>query len=306
MDLKLQAKTKGSKGFVKLIKKNLVGWLLLLPALLCMYFFILRPMIIGTYLSFFDMKGYTPTDFIGLENYKRIFNDSMFMKNLINTFKYVLWSIVIGFFLPVIFSLMLNEMAHMRATLRFLIYLPAVLPAASVSLLWYFVYHPSAGGLLNMLIANFGMEPYVWLQDSKHTIMYIIISMTWCGAGSTVLYYYATLQGINREIYEAAVIDGAGFFRRILTVSLPNISGIVLLFFVRQIIGVFSVMEQPMMMTDGGPNGASMTLGLQIYKYAFRYYKPQFAMALGCILFLILLIITCFYYVLDKKIDKLL
>lgn len=290
---------------VKFLKKNIIGWILILPALLCMYFFILRPMIVGTYFSFFDMKGYTATKFVGLENYRRIINDSSFLRNLLNTCMYVLWSIVIGFFIPIIFSLMLNEMVHARATLRFLIYLPAVLPAAAVSLLWYFIYHPSSGGLLNMFFSLFGREPSVWLQESENTIKYIIISMTWSGAGATVLYYYATLQGINRELYEAAVIDGAGFFRRIATVAIPNIAGIVLLFFVKQIIGVFSVMEQPMMMTDGGPNGASMTLGLQIYRYAFVYYKPQFAMALGCILFLILVVLTGFYYVLDKKIDRM-
>lgn len=292
-------------GFMPFVKKNIVGWLLILPAVLCMYFFILRPMIVGAYLSFFDMKGYEPQAFVGLDNYKNVISNSSFTQTLWNTFQYVLWSVVIGFFLPIILSIMLNEMVHARASLRFLIYLPAVLPASAAALLWYFIYHPSSGGLLNMALAHFGIDPYVWLQDSGKTILYIIISMTWSGAGANVLYYYATLQGVNRELYEAAVVDGCGFFRRLKIITLPHISGIVLLFFVRQIISVFSIMEQPMLMTDGGPNGASMTLGLQIYKYAFVYYKPQLAMALSCILFLILIVFTSFYYILDKKVENM-
>ena len=302
------AATKASKKrnrLMPIIKKNIVGWLMILPAILCLYFFILRPMVMGAYLSFFDMKGYTPQEFSGFENYRNAVSNSSFLQTLLNTCKYVWWSLIIGFFLPIILSLMLNEMVHARATLRFLIYLPAVLPASAAALLWYFIYHPSSGGLLNMVLTNLGLDPYVWLQDSGKTILYIIISMTWAGAGSNVLYYYATLQGVNRELYEAAVIDGCGFFRRLKIVAFPHISGIVLLFFVRQIIGVFSVMEQPMMMTDGGPNGASMTLGLQIYKYAFVYYKPQIAMALSCILFLILVVFTSFYYILDRKVENM-
>ena len=296
---------KNRKGIFSSVKRNMMGWLMLLPAVLCMYFFILRPMVMGAYLSFFDMKGYTPQEFIGLENYRNVISNSSFTQTLLNTCKYVWWSVIVGFFLPIILSLMLNEMVHLRASLRFLLYLPAVLPASAAALLWYFIYHPSSGGLLNMVLMHFGLDPYVWLQDSGKTILYIIISMTWAGAGSNVLYYYATLQGVNRELYEAAVIDGSGFFRRLKIITLPHISGIVLLFFVRQIIGVFSVMEQPMMMTDGGPNGASMTLGLQIYKYAFVYYKPQLAIALSCILFLILVVFTSFYYVLDKKVENM-
>ena len=128
--------------------------------------------------------------------------------------------------------------------------------------------------------------------------------MTWHATGATTIYYFAALQGVNRELYEAAVIDGAGFFRRLRTVAFPHISKISLLFLVRQIIGVFSIMEQPLQMTDGGPNNASMSLGLQSYKYAFVQNKPQLAMALSVIMFLILCIATIFYFKMDKKLSE--
>ena len=148
-----------------------------------------------------------------------------------------------------------------------------------------------------------GFGSYVWLQDARWTIPFIVLSMTWHGAGATTLYYFAALQGVSRELYEAAMIDGAGFFRRIRTVAIPHISVISLLFLVRQILGVFTVMEQPLQMTDGGPNNASMSLGLQTYKYAFVQNRPQLAMALSVIMFLILCLATLFYFRMEKKLS---
>ena len=128
--------------------------------------------------------------------------------------------------------------------------------------------------------------------------------MTWSGCGATAIYYFAALQGVNRELYEAALMDGAGFIRRFFTVTFPHISGIVLLFLVRQIISVFSIVDQPMQMTDGGPNGASNTLGLLAYKYGFVNIEPQNAMAVGVIMFLIMIVFTCFYFYLNKKVES--
>lgn len=284
--------------------KDLSAWILILPAVICIYLFIIRPQVTGIYWSFFNMRGYKVTNFVGLANYKQVISDTMFVKTLWNTVQYVLWSLVIGFFLPIIIAVILNEMVHARSTLRFCTYFPAILPGMAVSLLWYLMYYPDQGGLLNMLGSWLGLEPYAWLQDSKHTIMLIVISMTWNGCGSTVIYYFASLQGVSRELYEAAIIDGAGFIKRFFTVTLPHIAGIALLFLVRQIIGVFSIMEQPMQMTDGGPNGASNTLGLMAYRYGFVNIKPHLAMAVGVIMFLILMVFTLFYFYLDKKIDS--
>ena len=118
------------------------------------------------------------------------------------------------------------------------------------------------------------------------------------------MYYFAALQGINRELYEATLIDGAGFFRRMITVTLPHIYGIVLLFLIQQIIGIFSIMEQPLQMTGGGPNGASMTLGLLAYRYGFVSVRPNLAMAIGVIMFLILMVVTCFYFFVNKRIEN--
>ena len=290
---------------ISFFRKNIVAWALICPVLLCIYFFILRPQVSGIYWSFFDMRGYTITKFVGLDNYKRVLSDTMFLKTLWNTVQYVIWSLVIGFPIPVVVAVLLNEMAHFRNGFRLWVYFPSILPGVAVMTLFTMLYYPDMSGLFNAVLSKFGIAPYEWLQDSRWTILYIIIAMTWSGAGGTAIYYFAALQSVSRELYEAAIIDGAGFIRRFLTVTFPHIAGIMLLFLVRQIIGVFSIMEQVLQLTDGGPNGASQTLGLLAYRYGFVNVRPQLAMAVGVVMFLILSVFTVFYFGLNKKVEEM-
>ena len=286
------------------IRRDIGAWILLIPALFCIYFFMLRPQVMGVYWSFFDMKGFDPQEFVGFENYRRVLARTDFIATAWNTLKYVGYSLLIGFPLPFFIALVMNELIHYRKLTRMLVYLPGIIPVVATSMLWVFVYNPSASGLLNTLLGKIGMEPYEWLQDSKLTILWIIVSMTWSGAGGTSLYYFAAMQGINRELYEAAVIDGAGYFRRVKIVTLPYLYGMLILFGVKQIIGVFNTMEQVLQMTDGGPNNASMTLGVLNYRYAFKDAKPQFALALGVLMFIVLTIFAVIYFKLNKKIEE--
>lgn len=291
-------------GFTSAFKKNIGPWLLILPSVILFYFIVWRPVGAGIYLSFFEIQGYTPVEFVGLENYKRILTDTQFLKVLANTFKYVFWSLTIGYLPPIIFALMINEVIHMRGYVKFAIYFPAILPAVATSMIWYLFYYPNASGVFNTILLKLGLETQQWLQDPDMTIVYIVISMVWNGFGSTTIMYLASLQGVNKELYEAAMLDGAGIFRRIRLIAIPRIKGVMLLFFVRQIISVFQVMEQPLTMTGGGPNGASLSLGLQGYRYAFEYFKIDSAMANNVIMFLILMVLTVFYFFLERKVDN--
>ena len=155
-----------------------------------------------------------------------------------------------------------------------------------------------------MILSKFGMEPYIWLNDSRFTILYIVIEMTWAGFPGTMFLYYTTIQGIDLSLYEAATIDGAGPLRRFIHVSIPQISGLLVLNIIRQLIGVFQVMQEPMVMTGGGPNGASTSLGYQLYQYGFVQGRVGQALALGTITFFILIFATCFYFYLNKKVEE--
>ncbi len=295
-----------ANAFTRFLRRDLSAWILILPMLICVYYFILRPQLLSIYWSFYNMVRYEPQDFVGLKNYITVITRPDFLQTVKNTVMYVIYSMLIGFPLPFFLALVMNELVHFRKTTRVLVYLPAIMPAMAISLLWTFIYNPAPGGLLNMVLGKVGIEPYQWLQDSRFTILWIIVSMTWNSCGATALYYFAAMQGINRELYEAALIDGAGYWRRVGIVTLPYMYGMLVLFGVRQIIGVFNTMEQVLQMTGGGPNNASVTLGLLNYRYAFDSggKNAQYALALGVMMFIVLSVFSIIYFKIDKKIQE--
>lgn len=285
------------------VRKDFGSWVLLVPSVLMFLVVLWQPLVSGVVLSFFKTKGYDPVEFIGLQNYADIITNSEFMASLLNTFAYTFWSLLIGFLLPVVVAVMLNEMIHFKAVYRFLFYFPAMIPGMATALLWYFIFDPGEGGILNMLLGAAGLEPSQWLQNPRLSIPLIVVTMTWRGFGSAMLVYLAALQGINRDLYEAASIDGAGFFRKVWYVQLPFIKSLMGLMLIRQIISVFQVMQEPLAMTSGGPNNASMSLMLSSYYYGFRYFEAGRSMAVGTITFLILAVLTVIYQVVSRKKD---
>lgn len=285
------------------IKKNLSGWGLLLPTIVFFVIFVWRPILIGIGYSFFDLRGFDPVEFTGLKNYKQVLSDTNFLRTLKNTLWYVVWSLIIGLPLPFITAVMINEMRHLKQYFKITAYLPGILPGMAVYLLWKNIYGETANGLINSLLYYLGFDTLPFLASETAVIPLIIIMMTWQGFGGTMIMYLASLQTIDKTLYEAARIDGAGFWRRFMTITFPECRGIILLLAVKQIMGVFSVTEQPMVMTGGGPGGASLTLGLTNYYYAFKYGAMQKSLALGVITFIILSGLTIVYFRLDKKIN---
>lgn len=285
------------------LRNNASGWLLMLPLIVVMYLKVWRPTVMGVVWSFFRMKGFTPVEFIGLQNYIEVIRDTQFWPVMGNTVEYVILSLIVGFIPPIIIAIFLNEMIHFKNAFRVIIYLPVLIPGIAAMLIWYFIYFPDETGLLNMLLGKFGIEPYGWLNDGRFTKLFIIIHMTWKGFAGTMLLYLASLQSIPLELYEAAVIDGASPWKRLWNVTRPQISGTLILTFINQIIGVFQIMQEPMAMTGGGPNGASISIGYQLYKYGFVSGRTGHAMALGVIIFIALIWLTLLYFKLQKKIE---
>lgn len=284
--------------------RNISGWLLILPSVLLFLLLVWRPIIIGIDYSFYKLQGFTRVEFVGLKNFIDVLTDTNFVQTFKNTLAYVFWSLVIGFPLPFICAVMLNELIHGQGFFKVTTYLPVVIPAIATSLIWKMIYMDGSGGLLNMIRYFFGLEPTMWLSNKKLVIPLIVISCTWNGFGSTLIMYLATFQSVNQELYEAARLDGAGFFSRIIHVLFPHTRGMLLLMVIRQIIGIFQIAEQPLAMTGGGPNGASLSLGLTNYFYAFKYGQYDKSLALGVITFLMLLVLTVIYFKLDNRVDE--
>lgn len=290
----------------KLSGKRLRGWHLLLPLVLILYLLVWRPTVFGVVMSFFRMQGYNMKEFCGLKNYITVLSHTQFTVTLLNTVKYVFWSLIIGFLPPLFIAIMLNEVVHGKGFFRTVIYIPTIIPGITAMLIWYYLYLPDQTGLLNMILAKFGIGAQQWLNDPSFAIIGIIIYSTWKSFGGAMLLYFSALQSVSVELYEAAILDGAGAFKRFWHVTRPGIEGVLLLNLVSQIIGVFQIVDQPLAMTGGGPNGASMTLGLQLYQYGFQSAGKGTgqAMALGVIIFLILMVMTVFYFKLNKKVEE--
>lgn len=288
------------------LRNNIEAWILMLPMVIILYLFVWRPTVLGGVMSFFNMRGYSVSNFAGFDNYIKVIRHTQFLPTLWNTVKYVLWSLVIGFLPPLFLAIMINEMMHLKNAFKVTIYIPAVLPGIAAMLMWYYIYYPDQTGLLNMLLMKFNAKPYEWLNDPDFAIVGIIIYSTWKTLPGSMLLYFAALQNVSTELYEAALIDGAGPLKRLWHITRPAVEGLLLLNFVRQIISVFQIMEQPLAMTGGGPNGASTSLSYQLYQYGFNSggRATGQAMALGVIIFLILIVFTVFYFRLNKKVES--
>lgn len=303
MTKKQASPKKQIKRFSNISKRNISGWLLIIPSIFLFFFIIWRPIAIGIGYSFFKLEGFTPVEFVWLKNFKDVLTDTNFIKTLLNTCGYVFWSLIISFPLPFICAVITNEMVHMKGYFKITTYLPVIIPSIATCLIWKMIYRDGEGGLLNMFLYYLGIGPQRWLSNPSLTILLIVISIAWNGFGSSLIVYIAQLQGINQELYEAARLDGAGFFKRITHVLFPHMRGTLLLMLIRQVIGIFNVTEQPLTMTGGGPNGASMSLGLTNYFYAFKYGQYDKSLALGVITFCLLITLTFIYFGLDKHTD---
>lgn len=283
------------------IKRHLGGWLIVLPGLILLAFFVWIPLISNVSLSFYEAQGYTKQQFVGLAKYAEVLADPVFQRALINTVLYVVWSLIIGFMAPIVFALLLSEVVHFRGLFRTAIYFPNIVPGLAAAIMWKFMFDPDPGGMVNGLLAKIGVAPQPWLGSATWVIPLIVLTMTWKGAGATTLIYLAAIQSISKTLYEAARVEGATVWQRLRYITLPSIAPSVRLLFILQIISVFQVFYEPLVMTGGGPNNASLSLLQLIYRYGFVRGDVAKAAALGVIVALALLVLTGFYWMVNRR-----
>ncbi|HCA28856.1 MAG TPA: hypothetical protein DEP23_04445 [Ruminococcaceae bacterium] len=161
--------------------------------------------------------------------------------------------------------------------------------------MWQFLLTPGQEGLINSILMKFGLEPLQFLQNPNWTIPILIITLTWKAAGSTTMVYLASLQGINPELYEAASLDGAGVWRKLRYITVPGIFNTARLLLFMQVISIFQILYEPMVMTGGGPSNASLSLMYLSYQFAFDKIQFHYAAVVGIVVSLILLVLTAVY-----------
>lgn len=278
------------------LKKDIVGWLIMLPTIILFAFFVWEPLIESIRLSLYTAKGIRLEKFVGLANYQKVFRHPDFFDAFINTFKYIFWSLIIGFFTPIIIAVLVTEMAHLKGIFKVGIYFPNIMPGMATVLIWQFFFRPGQTGVLNIILDKIGISPWVWLSNPKFTIPLIVMTMTWKGAGSTALIYMAGLSNINPELYEAATLDGAKIIQRLRYITIPNIFSLGKTLLILQVIAVFQILYEPLVMTNGGPNNASISIMQLVYNYAFRDFNYPEAAALSVLICIVLIILSGLYF----------
>jgi multiple sugar transport system permease protein len=203
-------------------------------------------------------------------------------------------SLLIGFPIPLLLAVLISELRG-RQIFLVLAFLPVVVPPVVAILLWKVFYDPSPTGLFNQLLSFVGIGPLPWLNDSALALPSLVVESVWATAGNTVVIYVAAMTNIRTELYEAAELDGAGILRRAWTVTLPQMRGIILILILLQVIGVAQVFSEPYLFTGGGPNNATTTVLLLIYRYAFVNGDYGAASALSAMLAVVLGLLSLVY-----------
>lgn len=278
------------------------GLAFILPALVIYGIFQWYPILYNFILGFQNYTPGLPANWVGLQNFRRVLSDSLLPKAIQNTFSFTGWALAIGFIVPIIAAITINELRKGRGFFRLAIYMPTIIPAISLYIMWLFLFNPAVG-LLNQILHLFHIPGLEWLLSPKTALVSLVLMSTWANFGGTALLYMASLSAVPEELYEASEIDGAGVWQRIRYITIPSLLPTMLLLFLMQLLFTMQVLQEPFVMTGGGPNNATMTLMYMVYNYAFVYAEFGKAGALGILLFLFLLGLSLVYIKVNKTVQ---
>lgn len=286
----------------KALRRNLTAHGFLIGAVLCFAVFSWYPMI-REFLLAFQRTESGRTTWVGLDNFRTVADDPAFWQAWGNTLLFTALALVLGFAVPFVAALVINEFRHAQGYLRLLVYLPVMLPPVASVLLFKYLYDPGYG-LLNELLGFLGLPEQQWLQDPELSMLAVVIASTWMNMGGATLIYLAALQSIPGELYEAAELDGAGLLRKIRHVTIPQTRLVLSLMLLMQVIATMQVFVEPFLLTGGaGPEGSTTTVVYLIYQYAFHFNDYGAAAALGLMLLVLLAGFSAAYVRLSRAED---
>ncbi|MFJ8969848.1 carbohydrate ABC transporter permease [Streptomyces anulatus] len=275
-------------------RKQFTAWLFLVPALLIFGLFAWWPIVRSLLLSFQRTNLVDPAVWVGLDNFRTLFADPLLGTAVGNTVFFVVLGVLIGFPAPLILAAIMSTVRRGAGVYRFLVYLPVVIPPVVAILLWKWFYDPGSG-LFNNVLGKVGLGPYAWLESSDSAMLSLVLESTWAGMGGAVLIYLAAMVGIPGELYEAAEVDGAGIWRRIWHVMLPQLRSVIGLLLLVQLINTVQVFTEPYVFTGGGPENSTLTVLLLIFRYAFQDGEYGQAAALSFLMVLALALLSAVY-----------
>jgi len=274
-------------------RESLSGYLMQSPALLVLTAFVLIPMAAAIFLAFTKYNLFDPPKWNGIANFQRLFTDKRLWKMYENTVLVALGSVignnVLGFLLAMgVNRTMSNTMKYF---LRAALFFPVLTTAASLAMVWRYIFGTDRGAL-NWVLGQIGIERIAWLTSSHWALRSVILYQVWRSVGFTMVVYLAGLQGIPRELYEAAKIDGASSWQLTLHITLPLITPSAFFSVVLGFVAGFQIFEGSYVLTTGGPGDASRTLTVYLYEIAFRRFEMGYGATISVTLLMLLILLT--------------
>ena len=271
--------------------KALMGLLFASPVILGLIVWVIGPMIGVFAISLTDWNVLTTPKWIGFENYvKLVTSDLYFWNSLLVTIYFVALNVVLSIGFSLIVAIMLNQTIVGRSFFRTLFYLPSIIPIVASSALWLWLFNPDFG-LINMGLQGLGLPRSKWLSSQTTVVPSIVLMNVWGTAGNIIVIFLAALQGVPRQLLEAVQIDGGNWWHRFRAVTVPMISPVIFFNVVTGVINGFSIFTQAYVMTNGGPNNASLFYVVLLYREGFQRNNLGGAAALAVILVIIVSII---------------
>jgi len=289
------------------IQDRLVIALFLLPALVLFSLFVIYPIFRSLYFSTFNWKGFGPAvDYIGIDNYRKILTDEVFLKAIKNVLLIIVLSLGIQLPLALILAVLVGRDLPGRSLFRTVFFLPYVLSEVNTAIMWMLLYNPDPErGILNAIMVMFGQEPIAWLADMKIVIFAIFVTLTWKYFGFHMLLYLTGLQNIPKEIEEAARIDGANSIQNFLFITLPLLGSTIKTSVYMSVLGSIQQFILVWVMTKGGPVNASETMATYMYRFGFVRFQLGYGSAVAIIMFILCMIFSLIYQALTRKPDYL-
>ena len=283
------------------IKDNILGYSFLAPALILLGIFLVIPVGMVIYYAFTDYYLLTPDErkFVGFENFIRLIKDPIFLKSFLNTLKFVVWIIPVQLGAALGKALIDNKKRTGNMFFKVAFFAPVVMSLVVISILWLYLLNPNSG-LLNAILNKVGIASQPFLTSPKQAMYAIVFVSAWQGAGYQMMIFIAGLNAIPTEQYEAASVDGADWFAKLIYVTIPGLINTIKYVLMITLIQAMKLFTQPYIMTKGGPRNATKTLVFYIYEQGFQKGNFGYACSIATVFFIIVVALS----IIVKKISK--
>lgn len=273
-------------------KKNYIVYIFLVPILIHFVIFQLYPFAVSFFLTFMDWKVIGESKFVGLAHWKYLFKDPLAWKALWNTAKFSFYYILPTMAIGLLLAMLINSGIKGAKFFKAIFFLPVVTSFVVVAGIWAWLFGGTDAGLINFLIGKMGISNQLFLSNPSQALIVLAGLSIFKVCGNTMIYYYGGLQSIDRQIYEAADIDGASGFRKFWNITFPMLKPIHFYVLINTTIGSFQVFDSAYLLTSGGPNYSTTTIVYYLYQQGFANLNLSYASVISYVLLFIILTIS--------------